>query len=192
MSADGQPRQARAVAVAAQHLAQTVREHYLAGEPIIVYGHPDGRLGRHPEVLQAIWAAVDECSALWRTTLSELAAWWRARARVRLDVRAEGAGYVVAAQGLPAEYRVAIEVCRGARVAVLALDGPTVKFVIGELPYQTRQPAPRSTFYRVDPAHGWRARLRRQLDWERVTPPDEITPRSWRGLLKRALRQLKT
>ena len=38
------------------------------GEPVFLYGHPTGRLGRYPEVLRAVFETVDGFGAVWKTT----------------------------------------------------------------------------------------------------------------------------
>ncbi len=74
--------------------ARTVADHFIrvfrvkveAGEPAFVYGHPERRLGRHPEIVSALAEAVGRESMLWRTTLTEFARWWRWRGERRWSV----------------------------------------------------------------------------------------------------------
>ncbi|MBY0395196.1 MAG: hypothetical protein K2X91_01835, partial [Thermoleophilia bacterium] len=65
----GEPR-GRAVAA---HLAAAVRAKVAAGDPAFVYGHPERRLARLPEVLPALADAIAGESLLWRVTLTEFA-----------------------------------------------------------------------------------------------------------------------
>ncbi|MFO0910935.1 MAG: hypothetical protein U0794_21775 [Isosphaeraceae bacterium] len=53
----------------AEHLTQVVRARIESGEPAFVYGHPERRLARHPEVLAALDAAITGESLVWRVTL---------------------------------------------------------------------------------------------------------------------------
>ncbi len=76
----------------ADHLVRTVRARIEAGEPAFVYGHPERRLGRHPEVLAALAETISADPLLWRTTLTDFARWWRWRSERRWSLleRAEG------------------------------------------------------------------------------------------------------
>ena len=60
--------------VVADHLVAVVRARIDAGEPAFVYGHPERRLGRHPEILAALAEAIAGEPLLWRVTLTEFAA----------------------------------------------------------------------------------------------------------------------
>ncbi len=70
---------ARSGRVIADHLAAVVRAHVDSGEPAFVYGHPERRLGRFPEVLAALDGATSDAPLLWRVTLTEFAEWWHWR-----------------------------------------------------------------------------------------------------------------
>ncbi len=56
------------------YLREIVLSKIDAEELAIVYGHPERRLGRMPEVLAMLSRAIDKKPLVWRTTLSELAA----------------------------------------------------------------------------------------------------------------------
>src|SRR5690606_25450177 len=60
----------------AEHLVQVVRARIASGEPAFVYGHPERRLARMPEILAALTEAIRGESLLWRVTLTEFARWW--------------------------------------------------------------------------------------------------------------------
>ena len=57
-----------------------------AGELAVIYGHPEGRLGRMPEVMKAIAGAVLGRTLVWRASFTELARWWRWRGERRFLV----------------------------------------------------------------------------------------------------------
>ncbi len=67
----------KAADAAAAHLGQMIETKYHAGEPIFLYGHPDGRLGRYPHVLRTTLQTAAGYSGLWRTDRTTLAHWWR-------------------------------------------------------------------------------------------------------------------
>jgi hypothetical protein len=45
--------------------------------------------------------------------------------------------------------------------------------------------------FRIDPPQGLRSAVRNYLDWEKVTPVEEIGVTTWRGWMKRTLRRIK-
>ncbi len=179
-----------AVAAAIEHFRSAIQEKYAAREPIFLYGHPTGRLGRYPQLLESIFREIEGLGDVWRVTMSEWAAWWRARSRVRITVTREGDSLVVALEQNPSRFRVGLEYHRSRKVARLALDGSLLRISPEAIPYEAR--AERSTFFpvRVDRPHGLRGRVRRWIDWERETPIEEIVPTNWRNVAKRTLRTL--
>ena len=100
----------RVVESAGDYFDRTIRAKYGLGEPIFLYGHPTGRLGRHPRLMHRIFETVSQLGAVWETTLTEFAHWWRARARVRLTATREGGCFVAkgpsGARWLPSGNRV--------------------------------------------------------------------------------------
>ena len=179
-----------AVAVAEAHFRSVIEAKYTAGEPIFVYGHPTGRLGRYPELPARIFEEIDARSDVWPVTMSEWAAWWRIRSRVRITVVREGDSLVVQLERNPSRYRIGLEYWRGRELAKLPLDSARLRISPDAIPYESREE--RSTFQaiRIDPPHDLRSRVRRWLDWERETPVEEIAPTNWRNLAKRTLRSL--
>ncbi len=177
-----------AVDLAAEHWRQVAQAKYAAGEPVFLYDHPDGRLGRHPHVVRELLGTVSQLSAVWPTTLTQFSQWWRARRAIRLRLRQAGETLSFVADNLPAGYRVAVEVWRGAHVAPLPLDQPHLNFSLAALAYQSRPtgklPAPTPAAY----SGGLRRRVRQYLDWEVETPLAEVGTKTWPGWLKHRLR----
>ena len=180
-----------AVDQAIGHFDQVIRSRYHSGEPIFLYGHPTGRLGRHPQVLRRVFDAASGCGALWKTTLSEMNRWWRARARVRLTVTRHEGQYVLVVHRTAPGYRLGIEYCRARHVALMPLERHVVRFSPSALAYETRGEPPSVRPVRVDRPQGLRGRIRRLIDWERVTPIEEISGGDWRNWAKRSLRRFR-
>ncbi len=177
----------------ADHLVRVVRAKVAAGEPAFVYGHPEGRLGRHPEIVTALAEAVADESLLWRTTLTEFARWWRWRAGRKWSVVAREPGrFEVQFEDWDARHPLALEIARGRHVATIPLAGPLTPFALDELAYERREARadiPSPTTYRGP--IGLKAALRSALDWETVTPIDELPTVTLADRLKRELRRWK-
>lgn len=183
---------AAAVEVTLAHFQQVARQKYVAGEPIFLYGHPDGRVGRYPELLRETFATVANFSAVWKTTLAEFARWWRKRLAIRLQLQRVGETLIVTGQMPPGNCRATLHLSRGELVASLPWDGREMRLQTSALAYQ-RRPAKVAGFQpvRTDGPQPLKAALLRYLDWERVTPVGEIRVRDWRSLVKKTLRLIK-
>lgn len=186
----GQPSIAAAVQATLEHFEHVVRMHDHMREPIFLYGHPDGRLGRYPEVLRHVLAIVGGLEGVWKTTFTEVNRWWRARASLRWRVTRAGDRLVISAECPAPPYDLAIEYWRGVHVAVLPFDQPEIRLAPWSLLYTPRIAQPVLHPVRIDRAEGLRGWVRRVIDWERVTPIDQIPCGDWRNLTKRTLRTL--
>lgn len=175
----------------ADHLAAALEAKYRAGEPVFLYGHPDRRLGRYPQVLKRSLEAAAGYSGLWRTDRTTIARWWRARARTPLSVVRERGSFVVRCDELPGAFPPAVEFWRGGHVAHLPLARGETRFSPEAVAYERRHSVVLPDAVRIDVPHGLKSGLRRYLDWEKVTPVDEINGRSLRGWLKKTLRRVK-
>ena len=180
------------VSAAIEHFQQVAQCKYRAGEAMFFYGHPGGRLGRHPQVLRAVFEAVKGFDAIWKTTFTRLAQWWRLRAAIRLTVVRQKDQFVVMSEGQPAEYPVGIEYWRGPQAARIPLDAGTLRFWPSALVYEDRAPAEYIRPVPMDRRESLRDRFRRAIDWEKATPVEEIAVDSWRNVAKRTLRRLRT
>jgi hypothetical protein len=174
----------------ADHLAAVVRARIDSGEPAFVYGHPERRLGRFPEVLAALDAATADEPLLWRTTLTEFALWWRWRdsRRWSLIPRADGRFEVQFDEWRP-EFPLGLEIVRGQHVSTIPIRSFRTPLRLGHLAYERREhrshppvptPAPRS--------RGLRAAVRSALDWETVTPLAELPTETLPARVKKGLR----
>jgi hypothetical protein len=173
---------------AIRYFEQCIAERYQAGEPVLLYDHPTGRWGKYPQVVRAILASARDCSMLWRVTLSEIARWSRARSRIDLRVFRDGDEFVVFADRLPPDFRVAVEYWRGEHVAPMPLAGQVLRFSPSSLAYQRRGPRRESVPVRVDRPESLRGRVKRMIDWEKVTPTQDIDATTVRGWVKKTLR----
>jgi hypothetical protein len=187
---DREEAEARAAQAALDHFRDFALSQHHRGEPVFLYGHPTRRLGRYPHVLTNVFETVDHLRSMWKTTRSEFASWWRIRCAVRLTVTRQGNRFTVAAQQRVPGYRIGIEYFRGEHVSLLPLDGRVRDFSPGSIGYQKRETDSAFCPVRVDGPEPFRQRVRRMLDWERVTPVDEIKPNNLRNLAKRTLRRL--
>jgi hypothetical protein len=179
------------IELATTHLLRVLQARYEAGEPVFLYGHPDGRLGRHPELLRDILRSAAHCAALWMTDRTTFQRWWRQRAAVGLRLVEDGEALVLSTVRRPKEFRLAVEYWRGEHVALMPLDQRMVRFSVEALAYQKRSPRPLPQPVRIDQPQGLGGAMRRYLDWEKVTPIDEIGGSTLRGWLKKTLRRVK-
>ena len=177
-----------------EHLAAVVRSKIEAGEPAFVYGHPERRLGRFPEVLGRLAAEIAGEGLLWRVTLTEFARWWRWRAERRWSVVPKGPGrFEVQFDDWDAEYPLALEVHRPGRFASVPVAGPCIPLELDGLAYERAKltaplPIPR-------PCRGprtLRSAVREALDWETVTPVDELPTGTIAERVKVGLRRWKS
>ncbi len=177
----------------ADHLVRVVRAKVEAGEPAFVYGHPERRLGRYPEIVRELAGAVERESLLWRTTLTEFARWWRWRSERRWTIvtRPESR-FAVQFDEWDPTYPMALEIVRGEHVAVIPIHGPRTPFALQGLVYEhreTRVDLPSPTVYRGP--IGLKAAVRSALDWETVTPIEELPGGTIAARVKRELRRWK-
>ena len=179
-----------AAGAAIEYFQDLLKARYRAGEPAFLYGHPTGRLGRYPQVLKAVLETVGSFGAVWKTTMTRFADWWRLREQVRLTVVRSGESYLAKAARIPFDYRVGIEYCRGEHVALLPLSDRVISFSPESLVYEKRSARPSAHHVRIDRPEGLRGTVRQLIDWERVTPVEEIAPRGWRNWTKRTLRRI--
>ncbi len=176
----------------AAHLAAAVAAKVDAGEPAFVYGHPERRLGRYPEVLAAVTAAAAGVPLLWRVTLTEFARWWRWRAARRWSVVPQGRGAVrgpVRRMGRPGtRWRwksSAAGTSRRCRVT-----GPRTHSE-ARTTWPTSAAEPRADLPSPRPDDrraGLKAAIRSALDWETVTPVEELRAFDLASRLKKGLR----
>jgi hypothetical protein len=159
---------------------------------MIFYGHPVGRLVRYLHVLRELLGHVSRLPEVWYATLADVEQWWRQRAAIEITAAHTDKGIGIHSLGLPSAHRARLELFRGTEVAQIDLDRPRQTTHAGELHWQPRHELFAGEIPPTERSEGWRAGLRRYLDWERVTPIDEIGVRTWRGRIKKTLRRVKS
>ncbi len=181
---------ARDAEAVTNHLVSVIRAKIAAGEPAFVYGHPERRLGRFPEVVAAIAEAVVDEPLTWRVGLDAFVRWWRWRLARSWSLWPQGdESFQLRFDEWDARYPLAVEVFRDRHVAYVPVSGPSITFARADLHFE-----PRANDYFLPPASpvrremGVRSLVRRALDWETVTPIDELPASSLRTRLKRELR----
>lgn len=178
-------------AAVGDYFAAAVIDRRAAGEPIFFYGHPDGRVGRHPQVLRRFFDAIDQHADIWRTTLGKFARWWRARNRVRWSVHGTALAPVLRVEAVPGEFHCALQWMRGNACATAALTPGSHPLAVQSLRFEVYGDSALARPVRREPLRGIRRRLHEVLDWEYETPVAEIDAGHWRGWAKRSLRRVK-
>lgn len=179
----------------ANHLARVVEEKFAAGEPAFVYGHPERRLGRMPEVFRALERVLSSRPFVWRTTLTEMARWWRWRAdRTWRAIPRAGGRLEVQFDDWSADYPLALEIQRGEFSCSLPITGSRTVLSMRDLAYEKRRALDGGvvrppTIDRSAPS--LKQLVREAIDWELATPIDEIPGRSLADRLKKSLRRWK-
>lgn len=175
----------------AEHLVNVVRARVAAGEPAFVYGHPERRLGRFPHVMGELARAIAGQPLLWRATLTDFARWWRWRDQRRWSLVERGPGLLEAQfDEWDDRYPIGLELVRGEHVAHLPLFRSRAPIDLATVAFERRR-------FRVDLPEPTAARrpwalrplVREALDWETMTPIEELTSTSPRAFLKKRLRR---
>jgi peptidoglycan/xylan/chitin deacetylase (PgdA/CDA1 family) len=180
--------------VIADYFRRVVAAKLDAGELAVIYGHPERRLGRMPEVMSALARTIDNQPLVWRATFTELARWWRWRAERRwLVVPREDHRLEIQFHEWNTEYDFALEIHRGRFHCSVPVTGPCMSLGLAGLAYERCESSPDCdlppTFDRE--ALSLKRAVRSALDWETVTPLDDIPRSSISNRLKRGLRWWK-
>ncbi|MDA7979285.1 MAG: hypothetical protein MPJ50_11020 [Pirellulales bacterium] len=115
-----------AVEIATRHFTTWLEANFQAGEPVLLYGHPERRLGRYPELVREILRAADAIPGLWRMNMRDFCAWWRTRAAVSLQVDPCAAGIRVRRLSPSGPWVPAVDLWLGDHVAPVAIDAPDI------------------------------------------------------------------
>jgi hypothetical protein len=148
-----------------------------------------------PEILIALHRLLDKQSLVWRATLSEWARWWSWRANRRyMILPREGNRFEIQFDEWAPEYPLALDIHRGPFLCSLPLVGPRTVVKVDELVYERRAAASELVVQTpsMDGRHeGLKHAVRQALDWETVTPLDELCSSSLSERVKKGLRWWK-
>jgi hypothetical protein len=176
------------------YFRQVIASRLDAGELAVIYGHPERRLGRMPEVMNAIASAVDSRPLVWRASFSELARWWRWRAGRRwLVIPREDDRLDIQFDEWDSEYTCAVDIQRGSFQCSVPVTASRMSLGLGGLVYERRDAglgALESPRIGTRPLSLKRA-VKAAIDWETVTPLDQIPRSSIPNRVKRGLRWWK-
>ncbi len=183
---------AQVVQAAGEYFACVLEVRLGQGKLVVLYGHPTGRLGRWPQVLQRVFAQVKERSSVWCTSLAQLARWWQARACVKWRLECFAWGVAVWAGELPQGWTPGVEVVWEEQVAQVPLRPGWQRWRWEQLPWSARpRMAQLPTPQPVPEKASWKTRLRHWLDWEYETPWDQLPWWGWPQVVKKTLRWFK-
>lgn len=171
---------------------QVVADRAAAGELVVVYGHPERRLGRMPGVMAEIARSVADRAFLWRATFTEISRWWRWRGERKWLVlpRADGR-CEIQFEEWDSRYPLAVAIERGGFRCAAPIAGPRTVLGLNSLAYERVQTLSDAAPVPIARAPSLKRVLRRALDWETATPIDEL-PKGTFGLeIKRGLRRWK-
>jgi hypothetical protein len=180
--------------IVADYLCRIVELKVNSGEPALVYGHPERRLGKMPEILIALHRLLERHTLVWRATLTELARWWRWRTNRRYMVLPRaGNRFEVQFDEWDTEFPLAVQVDRGCFTCSLPVSRSRTVIRMDDLAYERRSPASEAL---LPPARDSRPAtikeaVRQALDWETVTPLHELSSATLPDRLKKGLRWWK-
>ena len=173
------------------YFRQVISSRLNAGELAVIYGHPERRLGRMPEIMKAIASAVDGGPLVWRASFSELARWWRWRSERRwLVIPREGDRVEIQFDEWNTEYAFTLDIQRGPFQCSVPVAGARMSLGLSGLAYERRD----SSEQGLEPpqigagALSIKRAVKSAIDWETVTPLDDIPRSSIPNRVKRGLR----
>lgn len=174
------------------YFEQVIQQRLASGEPAFVYGHPERRLARMPEILRAMARQVAQFDLVWKVTLTEFARWWQFRGSLRWRVHRDIQGRLeVLFESWDRHYPLALEIFRGDHFARVPIRGPQTVIPMTGLLYERLRlrphaPEPR----RIRRPFSLKSVIREVIDWETVTPVEELHPRDLLGMVRKRMRVL--
>ena len=177
-----------------EYFGQVIRSRLDAGELAVIYGHPERRLGRMPEIMRAIGEAVDRQPLVWRASFSALARWWRWRAERRwIVIPRDHERLDIQFDEWNTDYPIALDIERGNFRCSVPVTGPRMSIGLSGLVYERRDPVDPGLDQAVSGPRtlSLRHAVQAAIDWETVTPLDDIPRSSIPNRVKRGIRWWK-
>jgi hypothetical protein len=118
---------------ASARMLEWIAEHYQSGIPLFICDCTS-RLELLRELVQ-LAADAARCSLMWPATFGRFARWWMDRRGVRMQVWRRAEGIELHADHLPTGFTPAVEIWRGAHLAVLPLRDEVLRVNVAGLLY---------------------------------------------------------
>jgi hypothetical protein len=147
-----------------------------------------------PEVMRAIAEAVDSRQMVWRASFSELARWWRWRAERRwLVIPRDHERLEIQFDEWNTDYAFALDIERGNFRCSVPVTGSRMSIGLSGLVYERRDPVDPGLDLAVTGPRvlSLKHAVKAAIDWETVTPLDDIPVSSIPNRVKRGLRWWK-
>ncbi len=175
--------------VIADYFRRVMRTRFAAGEPAFLYGHPERRLVRFPLILKTISEELQQHSSVWRVTLTEFARFWKHRSQQRWSAWMLPDGRLrLQFETDPAGANLAVVVDWNDATTTIPVRGTDM---VVERPQQSvarKQVRFDAASEAVAPHFSLRQWIKNALDWEKVTPPDDLPTHTIAARWKKRLR----
>jgi hypothetical protein len=185
-------------AVIGDYMQRVIGSKLAVGEPAIVYGHPERRLGAMPEIVRAIAQTVEDQPLVWRVTLTELAQWWRWRGERRwLAIWRGDQRLEIEIDQWDSQYSLGLDIQRGRFRCLLPVTGPRIQLRLDDLAYERISDCESEPGLALGPPVivrqplGLKGAVQAAIDWETATPLEAIPRSSISNRVKRSLRWWK-
>ena len=159
--------------------------------PILIFGHPSGRIGRYPKIFENIVRCVSGQKGVWQTTFREFAFWWIRRGQQKINCDYDEDGMLRLVNHLNQIYALEIAEPSGHSRIILAQElahGISLRVIDSLI----------TSADKVHPIHELRKKhstykkiklwIKDVVDWETKTPLSEMKCSDWQTALKYVLR----
>jgi hypothetical protein len=178
----------------ADYFRQVITSRLDSGELAVIYGHPEHRLGRMPQIMKAVAEAVDSRRLVWRASFSELARWWRWRAERRwIVIPRDDDRLEIELDEWNSKYVMALDIQHGPFQCSVPVTAPRMLIGREGLAFERREAIDTGPDQAVaEPKTiSLKQAVQAAIDWETVTPLDDIPRSSIPNRVKRGIRWWK-